>query len=134
MDPVLITSPTDGRHRVYDPVRDQYVGPWEPDRIDLAQRELRRITARVKARAAKAAKAPPHVVGPFVMRTRAEALTPADTSRPFAQEFAHGWLVWNPVTQAWTGRPGLGAFRFEEVGPALERVAQRMNEVARGGA
>jgi len=133
--PSIITSPTDGRHRLWDPRAEDFVGVWEPGERHLAEKAMARLKPRRASRtpaAPAAPAAPARVEGPFQMRRRAEAFLPVDPDRPYAQEFSHGWLVWNPLTRAWTGRAGLGALTRGGAERTLAAVAARMNGGARG--
>jgi hypothetical protein len=122
--PTIITSPTDGRHRLWDPRAEDFVGVWEPDQLELAKKAMARIKPRRRAAAPAATK---RVEGPFLMRPRAEAFLPVNPDIPYAQEFSHGWLVWNPLTRAWTGRTGLGAMTRAGARRTLASVAAKMN-------
>ncbi len=123
---MLITSPTDGRHRLWDPRAEDFVGVWEPGERHLAEKAMRRLKPRPKREPTSAPKRA-LVEGPFEMRSRDDAFLPVDPSRPYAQQFSHGWLVWNPLTRAWTGRAGLGALTRVGAERTLAAVAARMN-------
>ena len=131
--PSIITSPSDGRHRLWDPSAEDFVGVWEPEERHLAEAALRKAASRHQSAARRRAPTEPtRVVGPFEMRARSDALRPVDPSRPFAQQFSHGWLAWNPITRSWVSRKGLGAMTRREAERELNAIAERMNGGARG--